>query len=246
MVEIKDQGRRKSVRIKARLKVRFKNAESFINEYTHNISKGGLFIRTQKPCQLNDKVEIILILPETEEEIKALGEVIHIVPPEKATKQTPAGMGLQILEMAEEDRKKIEDFIRNRLKTDADVLGRRKHPRVETKIRVKFESKEALVEEYIHNISHGGIFIQTTKPKKVGEQFTIILVHPETSQEMLLRGEVVRVVSPEEAERLNLKPGMGVKFLEMDDYIRKELDEFIKAETIRQQGKDLIVEEEER
>jgi len=245
MDELKDQGRRSSVRVKARLKVRFKNAESFINEYTHNISKGGLFIRTQKPCQINDKVEVILILPETNEEIKALGEVIHIVPPEKANEQTPAGMGLQLLELKDEDRAKIEEFIKKKIKTDADILGRRKHPRIETKLRVKFESKEALVEEYIHNISHGGIFIQTEKPKQIGEQFTIILVHPETAQEMSLRGEVVRVVSPEEAERLGLRPGMGVKFLEMDPYVRKQLDDFIKAETIKLQGKNLIIEEEE-
>jgi len=62
---------------------------------------------------------------------------------------------------------------------------------------------------------------------------------------MSLRGEVVRVVSPEEAKRLGLRPGMGVKFLEMDPYTKKQIDDFIKAETIKLRGKDLIIEEEE-
>ena len=243
-MELKDSGRRSSVRVKARLKVRFKNTNSFINEYTHNISKGGIFIRTNHLCGLREKVEVVLILPETQEEIVALGEVIHLVSPEEATEHTPAGMGIQIIEIKPEDQKRIEEFVKKHLKTDADILGRRVHPRVEAKIRVKFESKEALVEEYIHNISHGGIFITTNKPGKVHDQIGIILIHPENNQELFLEGEVVRVVSPEEAKRLGTVPGMGIKFLKMDAYVQKQIDDFIKSETIKQAGKNLIIEEE--
>jgi len=242
-MDLKDTGRRGSVRVKARLKVRFKDMDSFINEYTHNISKGGLFIRTNKPCNLRDRVEVMLILPETGEEVSAVGEVIHIITPEQASEQTPAGMGIQILEWASGAQDKIEKFIAEKLKTGNDIHGRRKHQRVEVKLRVKFESKEALVEEYIHNLSHGGIFIQTSKPRDVGEKFSIILVHPETNQELLLHGEVVRVVTVDEAEKHGLKPGMGIKFLEIDAYTQSEIEKFIKAETIKNAGRNLIVEE---
>ncbi len=230
-------------RIKIRLKVRFKDTESFISEYTHNISKGGLFIRTQKPCGLRDKVELVLIMPESEESVVALGEVIHIVTPDQANEQTPAGMGIQILELETGGRERIEKFIQGILKNQQDILGRRKHQRVEAKIRVKFESKEALVEEFIHNFSHGGIFIQTERPREVGEQFAITLVHPDNSREMLLHGEVVRVVAKAEAEKPGHLPGMGIKFLEMDPYTRNELEKFIKAETTKSAGKNLILEE---
>jgi len=243
-MKIKDNGRRSSVRVKVRLKVRFKDTDSFINEYTHNISKGGLFIKTQKACGLRDKVEIVLILPESGEEISALGEVIHIITPEQATEQSPAGMGIQIQELEPGGQDKIEKFIQDHLKARADLLGRREHPRVEARIRVKFESKEALVEEFVNNISHGGIFIQTDKPRKVGEKFSIILVHPDTSQEMILHGEVVRVVVSEEANLQGVKPGMGIKFLKMDSYLQGEIEKFIKAEAIKHPGKNLILEEE--
>jgi len=76
-----DTGRRKDIRINARLKARFKDASAFIYEYTHNISKGGLFVRTQNPCDMGCMVEVVIIIPETEKEIPALGEVIHIVSP---------------------------------------------------------------------------------------------------------------------------------------------------------------------
>ena len=45
-----DESRRALPESRLRLRVKFRSAESFINEYTHNISKGGLFIRTSKPC----------------------------------------------------------------------------------------------------------------------------------------------------------------------------------------------------
>ena len=60
---MQDEGRRGNLRIKARLKVRFKDANSFITEYTHNISKGGLFVRTKKPFKQGTMIEIVLIMP---------------------------------------------------------------------------------------------------------------------------------------------------------------------------------------
>ena len=106
-----DEERRSSPRVRARLRVKFRSAESFINEYTHNISKGGLFIRTSNPHSMREKVDLIITLPDTNIEVLAQGEVIHIILPENATEQTPAGMGLQILELKKEDLEKINQFM---------------------------------------------------------------------------------------------------------------------------------------
>jgi len=226
---VNDTGRRKDVRVKAKLKVRFKDAKAFISEYTHNISKGGLFVRTKKPCEQGSTVEIVIVMPETGREISSLGEVIHAVTPDRATEARPEGMGIQINEIGEEDQKHIEDFIRENLKADkyADDLGRRDHPRIETRIRVKFGSVDALIEEYTHNISHGGIFIRTKKPKKLNDRVKIILSHPETGEEMILDGQVVRVVNDKEAKSTGHPTGMGVYFLSMDNYTKDQLEAFI-------------------
>jgi len=242
-METSSDGRRDSPRVKVRLKVRFKSSEAFINEYTHNISKGGIFIRTSKPCRLRDRVELVLIVPEDGSEIHTLGEVIHVVAPEDAREQMPAGMGIQILELKKEDQARIEKYIEERLNRGSEGLCRRQHARVEARLRVKFQSKEALVEEYIQNISHGGIFIASANPKQVGEEITVILTHPDTAQELMLRGEVARVVSPADAQALGIQPGMGIKFLDLEPYIISQIDEFIQAETEKVKGKDLILEE---
>lgn len=224
-----DSGRRNAPRIKARLKVRFKSANAFISEYTHNISKGGLFVRTGKPCASGSLVEVVLVIPETEQEVVATGEVIHIVTPEEATDKQPAGMGLQLREIDPLDQTTIETFINEKLRSEipADGLGRREHRRFETRIRVRFGSREALLEEYTHNISHGGIFIRTATPKGLGEQLKIILTHPTSGQEMELQGEVVRIVSEADAKVANQPPGMGVRFLNLDRFAREQLEAFM-------------------
>jgi len=228
--------------VKARIKLRFKTAESFIDEYTHNISQGGLFIRTSKPCNLRDKVEIVLIIPEDESEIAVVGEVVSVVPTDQAREEFPAGMGIQILELKEEDQKKIENFIGSKLKREPDPESMRVHARVEKRLRVKFENREALADEYTHNISQGGIFISTSKPQPVGEPITIVLIHPETGQELLLHGEVARIVPPEDAKRLNSQPGMGIKFRDLVPPVMLQIDSFIRSEIAKVAGGNLIVE----
>ncbi len=233
-----DTGRRSDVRVKARLKVRFKSVPAFISEYTHNISKGGLFIRTGKPCALRDQVEIVLVLPESAKEVSVLGEVIHVVSAEDATDETPAGMGVQITKIKDEDVNLIESFIKKKIEEEnVDGLGRREHKRHSSRLRVRFGSKEALIEEYIHNISHGGIFIQTKDPRSIHEQMDVILTHPLTNEEIKLSGEVVRIVTTGDARKNpRLKPGMGIRFLELDDYLRSEIDRFIGDEARRSTG----------
>ena len=229
-----ETGRRENVRVKARLKVRFKNTMAFISEYTHNISKGGLFIKTKKPCKLTETVEVVLILPDSGKEVTCLGEVIHAVSAAEAGEDNPSGMGLQLRELAEADRLQIEKLIEDTIRGDGElgIEGRRQHTRYETRIRVRFGSKEALLEEYVHNISHGGIFIQTEKPKPLHERLLVILTHPGNQEEMILHGEVVRIVGPGEAEAMGQKAGMGVRFLEMDDYTLRQLKSFINSKHV--------------
>lgn len=227
-----DNGRRQSPRIKAKLKIRFKDTSSFISEYTHNISKRGVFIRTKKPCKLGDQVQVVIVIPETEEEISALGVVIRIVTPDEATSALPAGMGIQIDKIDRKDQDKIEEFINlNLVHPDhGSAEERRNNKRYETRVRVLFGSKQALVEEYIRNISHGGIFIQHDKPMPEGEILMIVLVHPNSGKKMALKGEVVRVITPKDVEaNPHLKSGMGIRLLEMDDDVKEQLDEFIKC-----------------
>lgn len=231
---MEERGRRTNPRVKARLKVRFKDASAFISEYTHNISKGGMFVRTGKPSEVGSIIEVILVLPESGREIIANGKVIHLVPPEQASKSQPAGMGLKLSGIAAADQRLIDDFIKEKIKSGKSIgpLGRRQHERFEAKIRVRFGSMEALLEEYAHNISHGGIFIRTKSPKKINDKLKLILTHPRTKEEIYLEGEVVRTVQADESVRTRQPAGMGIRFLSMDDYTKGQLEAFINSSAV--------------
>ena len=166
--------------------------------------------------------------------ISAIGEVMHVVGPEDATDAQPSGMGMHLQEMDAESYNNIESFISAKYKKASDdaVLGRREHQRFESKIRVKFGSVEALKEEYTHNISHGGIFIRTKTPKALREKMSIILQHPGNKQEIILEGEVVRVVNQEDSDKTGHPIGMGVKFDVVDENTRKQLDSFINSDYV--------------
>jgi len=222
----------KAGKVKARLKVRFRSPSAFISEYNHNISKGGIFIRSKNPFPPGTKVEVVLVVPELDDEISAVGEVIHTVSPEEATDKKPSGMGVDLKGMEDSNKQKIEGYIKSKLGDQAKSMERRKHKRYESRIKVRFGSLEALKEEYMHNISHGGIFIRTSRPKKLREQIKILLVHPDTGKEMELEGEVVRVVGEEEAGKTGQPPGMGVRFTDLNNETKDALATFINSSGI--------------
>jgi uncharacterized protein (TIGR02266 family) len=88
--------------------------------WTENISKGGLFVRTDSPPPRGTVVEVVISTPDGEVAMKA--EVVHVV--DRATAQAvghPAGVGLAFVDVRPEHRKAIGlyvDGIADRLTSD--------------------------------------------------------------------------------------------------------------------------------
>ncbi len=84
-------------------------------------------------------------------------------------------------------------------------------------VRVKYEQVEEFIVHFATNISSGGIFLQSRKPHKAGTRlrFEIRLKGGQT----VLRGEgkVAWNREPSEGEDKPRVPGMGVKFLALDE-----------------------------
>ncbi len=76
-------GMRRENRLPVRLTVKFRTGQALEREYTENISYGGMFIRGRADLPLRTKLEVVFKLPGTEEEVKAVAEVVHIVSQEK-------------------------------------------------------------------------------------------------------------------------------------------------------------------
>ena len=222
-------GQRELLRIDAKIAIEYKNFDLFYKEYSKNLSKGGLFIQTEKTFDRQTIVEVILKLPELADPLNLVGEVVHTIDPAIAkTNGWSAGMGIHFLDFEDGTQQLLEKYIKTSFERNASVLSedRRKHPRVMKSFRVKFPSLKVLNEDYSQDISSGGMFIQTQNPRPIGEKIQIILVHPETQQELKLKGKVVRTTSEDPTVPVSVS-GMGIKFSGLDDDKQKSIDIFL-------------------
>lgn len=102
---------------------------------------------------------------------------------------------------------------------------RRQHARAPLELKVEYTRLNAFFADYTKNISKGGTFIRTTQPLAPGTEFVFTLRIPSVEQPLSLRGEVVRVVSPEEAASTpGTDPGMGIRFLFASEEERRGIE----------------------
>ncbi len=91
-----------------RVEVTFKTGKQLITSYMKNVSRGGIFIKTDKPLPLNTEVELNFRLPNSYRLFKTKGLVVWVSPP--GGKKQP-GIGVQFREMSEEDAAYLEKVI---------------------------------------------------------------------------------------------------------------------------------------
>jgi type IV pilus assembly protein PilZ len=103
--------RRTSTRAAIVLNVEYKRVNTFFADYTRNISKGGTFIRTDRPLQKGTEFVFALSIRNVAEPLKLRGRVRWVVTPEVATAEQPAGMGIEFLYSNDEERKSTEAIV---------------------------------------------------------------------------------------------------------------------------------------
>ena len=228
-------GRRELLRIQAEIEVHFKSYDQFFKEYTKNISKGGIFIKSGKPLPSQTVIEIKIFLPGHKDALDVVGEVVHTIEPEIAKERGwEPGMGIHFVDFPEDVQQRLTHYVDSQAKTmPVEKSDRRKHPRSSIRLKVKFPDLTTLLENYAKDISRGGIFIPTTDPKPVGVIITLTLIHPENQEEIEIQGEVVRVVSEKEAREQKEKkliPGMGIQFINVEPEQQQALESFLAVE----------------
>jgi len=91
--------------------VRFPSLEKFEKELTENISKGGFYLRTQKPKPLRTKIEVRFHLPGKDEPVPMEGEVVQVVTPEQQDQVLKAGMAVQFCEFDENTVQWLQEIL---------------------------------------------------------------------------------------------------------------------------------------
>jgi type IV pilus assembly protein PilZ len=83
----------------------------FFSNQACNISKGGLFIRSDKPLPLNAEISLVLRLPGTDRSLFATGRVIWNGDVEKGIPQIVPGSGIRFVGMTASDRAALESYL---------------------------------------------------------------------------------------------------------------------------------------
>ena len=102
-------------------------------------------------------------------------------------------------------------------------MEKRKQPRIALSLDVTYESGDDFLSSFLSNISSDGVFIETPKPLELNTRLRVCFHIPGISESMVVAGTVVWVRDLESS----YKPGMGIRFDEMEPEDRERLDRFL-------------------
>jgi uncharacterized protein (TIGR02266 family) len=121
---------------------------------------------------------------------------------------------------------KVQDAASDRATiSDAD---RRRAPRVFVDLEVDYASEENYLFAYITDISATGIFVRTTTPEQPGTLLNLRFAGGDARTGIECEGEVIWVNPYRPGAPDNLHPGMGIRFVDIDDEMRDRLLELIR------------------
>lgn len=81
-------------------------------------------------------------------------------------------------------------------------------------LTITIDKKETLYKAYMPFVEHGGLFIQTKKEYRLGDEVFMLLSLMDDADKLPVAGKVVWV-TPQNAQA-NRKPGIGIQFSEQD------------------------------
>ncbi len=100
--------RRESPRAPVTVRIEYETVDALFSEFTRNINEGGLFIATERPLDLEDRVQLQFELPGSEEPVKATGRVVRT---------EPRGMAIEFDGLDRASRDRINELV-VQLRTD--------------------------------------------------------------------------------------------------------------------------------
>ena len=102
-------------RLNISMLIEYANKETFLRDYSLNISGGGIFIITTNTFPLGTELLLRFSLPGIEKRFEVKGEVVW-VRNYKEGDNRPPGMGIKFKEIDEESQKLLIDYIDDQLK----------------------------------------------------------------------------------------------------------------------------------
>jgi uncharacterized protein (TIGR02266 family) len=111
------QDTRKDPRAKVlTMTVRYKSAtlDEFIEHHSHDVSRGGMFIKTPSPFPPGTLLKFEVKIAEDQKVMQGVGRVVWKREPSESADDRPAGMGVKFIKIDEESTRVIDQLVKSR------------------------------------------------------------------------------------------------------------------------------------
>lgn len=99
-------------RVPIRVKVEYEDLDDFLDDYTSNVSLGGMFVRTHEPLPVGTRFRLRFRVPGRDKAVETTGEVRWVVSEaEAAAEELQPGMGIRFDELSPPDRRAVERWL---------------------------------------------------------------------------------------------------------------------------------------
>ena len=114
---------RKDKRTPVIIKFRFRSAtiDEFIEQYSRDISRGGIFVKHKEPLPVRTLVKFEFKLKTDQPVIRGVGRVVWTRDMAHATRDRPPGMGIKFIKLDDESRQLIERVVAGKESIDIDT-----------------------------------------------------------------------------------------------------------------------------
>ena len=107
--------RRRTDRAPVVVRIEYSTVDALFSDFTRNINEGGIFVETEESIPLDEKVDLKLHLPVSNELVHVQGRVVRVEP---ATATSAAGIAVEFGQLDARARELINAAVR-RLRSDS-------------------------------------------------------------------------------------------------------------------------------
>lgn len=102
--------RRRSPRAPVTVRVEYATVDALFSEFSRNINEGGIFVETDRPLELEERVFLQFRLPGAAKPVKVGGRVVRV---SRGDDGEPEGMAIEFDELASADRRRINELVKD-------------------------------------------------------------------------------------------------------------------------------------
>ena len=109
-MKMRSAERRRHARFPVRIRIQYRTADQFFQDYVKNVSIGGIFVETSNPLAKGTRLQVEFSLPGMKAPIRTEGVVVHRLPG-KSGLGVGGGMGIRFSELDQRSKKVLEDYV---------------------------------------------------------------------------------------------------------------------------------------